>query len=61
MLLSSLTPNEVERLAFVAPHAPGVARAMADICRAELASAQEDIGRLEQQVTQLEEWSRDDA
>lgn len=60
MLLSSLTPDEIERLSFVAPGTPGIARAAAVICHAELAIAQKDIARLEKQVTDLEDWTPDE-
>ena len=53
MLLSSLTADELERLAYIEPARPGVQAALAGVCREELANAREDIVYLEETEARL--------
>lgn len=59
MLLSTLTADELERLAYVEPDRPGVQQALAARCQRELDDAQGEIEMLERQVTELEDYNSD--
>lgn len=57
MLLSRLTADELERLAYINPEYPGVHQAHAARCQQELSDAQIEIVMLERQVTELEDYN----
>lgn len=48
MLLASLTPDELERLAYIEPARLDLARAHAAVCAEELADAKDEIAYLEE-------------
>jgi len=59
MLLSSLTADELERLAFVCPETPGIHPLRASTCEAELRQARCEIAQLEKHVQELEDYNEE--
>lgn len=56
MEITSMTMDELERAAYLDPADAPLQRAYAERCREEVRHLQDEVARLERNVTELEEW-----